>query len=111
MNAMTEFLEFVKDLPDVVCAEVEKPEKRHSSKMGTIAALPCNYTTTDWATFCHSLDFDYEEGWGCQEFYGFIWFADGSWADRRGHEHGDASWWELQKCPEIPASLKGEKES
>jgi hypothetical protein len=104
MNARDEFLEFIKDLPGVVCAEVEREV---SYKLSVVGALPVGHILADWESFCHSINFDYDEGYGSQELYGAIWFVDGSWADRR--EYDGSEWWELQKCPEIPASLKGEE--
>jgi len=38
MNARDEFLEFIKDLPGVVCAEIKKPETRYSSELVGVGA-------------------------------------------------------------------------
>lgn len=44
------------------------------------------------------LNFDYDDGYGSQELFGYIWYADGTWSDRR--EYDGAEWWEHQKRPD-----------
>jgi hypothetical protein len=46
------------------------------------------------------LDFDYDEGFGGQEIFGFIWYADGTWSERE--EYDGSEWWDHKVCPEIP---------
>jgi len=46
------------------------------------------------------LDFDCDDGYGCQELVGNIWYTDGTWSERG--EYDGAEWWEYKKCPEIP---------
>jgi len=50
------------------------------------------------------LDFDYYNGYGGQELYGYIWYADGTWSSRQ--EYGGSEWWEHNVCPELPESYK-----
>ena len=38
------------------------------------------------------LDFEYDDGYGDQELFGNIWYADGTWSDRG--EYDGAEWWE-----------------
>ena len=44
------------------------------------------------------LDFDYDDGYGGQELFGYIWYADGTWSDRG--EYDGAEWWQHQTRPE-----------
>ena len=44
------------------------------------------------------LDFEYENGYGGQELFGFIWYADGTWSDRG--EYDGQGWWQYQACPD-----------
>jgi len=46
------------------------------------------------------LDFKYDDGYGGQELFGTIWYADGTWSDRR--EYDGSEWWEHHVCPSIP---------
>lgn len=46
------------------------------------------------------LDFDYNNGYGGQELFGNIWYADGTWSERG--EYDGSEWWEYKKCPDIP---------
>ena len=51
------------------------------------------------------LDFEYDNGYGTQEVFGVVWFADGTWAERG--EYDGSEWWEHHTIPEIPEHLKG----
>ena len=44
------------------------------------------------------LDFNYNDGYGSQEIFGFIVFKDKSWLARR--EYDGSEWWEYFKTPE-----------
>jgi len=44
------------------------------------------------------LDFDYNDGFGGQELYGYIWYKDGTWSDRG--EYDGSEWWQHQTRPE-----------
>ncbi len=46
------------------------------------------------------LDFNYDSGFGGQELFGHVWFADGTWADRG--EYDGSEWWVHVTRPEIP---------
>jgi hypothetical protein len=56
-------------------------------------------------TVLKKLDFEYNDGYGCQNLFGFVWFTDGTWAERE--EYDGSEWWEYKRCPAIPA--KSEK--
>ncbi len=45
------------------------------------------------------IDFEYSEGYGFQELYGYIWYLDGTWSSRR--EYDGAEWWTHNVCPDI----------
>lgn len=46
------------------------------------------------------LDFEYDNGFGSQELEGTVWYADGTWSDRR--EYDGSEWWEHHVCPPLP---------
>ena len=43
------------------------------------------------------LDFEYDNGFGCQELFGYIWYDGGTWSERG--EYDGAEWWEYKQCP------------
>ena len=49
------------------------------------------------------LDCDYNAGYGGQELFGNIWYADGTWSERG--EYDGAEWWEHKVCPPIPSAV------
>lgn len=44
------------------------------------------------------LNFDYDDGYGGQELFGYIWYEDGTWSSRG--EYDGSEWWQHQKCPD-----------
>lgn len=90
-NARDELLNFLAGKPPVICLSF---------------ARDCNYspgpeTTGTLDEVLPHLDFDYCSGFGSQELFGTIWFADGSWADRG--EYDGSEWWQHQSRPDLPA--------
>lgn len=43
------------------------------------------------------LNFKYDDGYGSQELFGYIWYADGTWSDRG--EYDGSEWWQHHSCP------------
>lgn len=43
------------------------------------------------------LDFEYDSGYVGQELNGYIWYADGTWSDRK--EYDGSEWWRHQGRP------------
>ena len=37
------------------------------------------------------MDFVYDDGYGEQELFGYIWYSDGTWSERR--EYDGNEWW------------------
>lgn len=46
------------------------------------------------------LSYDYDNGYGGQELFGFIWYKDGTYSERG--EYDGAEWWEHKSRPQIP---------
>ena len=44
------------------------------------------------------LDFDYDDGYGTQELFGYIWYTDGTWSERG--EYDGSEWWEDKERPD-----------
>lgn len=50
------------------------------------------------------LDFDYDDGYGGQELFGYIWYNDGTWSDRG--EYDGSEWWQHQTRPDRNAKIE-----
>ena len=46
------------------------------------------------------LDFQYDNGFGYQEVYGTIWYADDTWSERESYDGRE--WWVHRVRPELP---------
>ena len=44
------------------------------------------------------MNFSYDNGWGGQELFGYIWYEDGSWSERG--EYDGSEWWEHKVRPD-----------
>lgn len=99
INAKGEFVDHVQG-KRVVCAEITKGYYDQEF----LAALRAGYNNEDYIEFLDKLDFGYDCGYGGQELYGTIWYADGTWSSRG--EYDGREWWEHNECPVIPENLK-----
>lgn len=43
------------------------------------------------------LDFEYDNGFGSQVLFGYIWYVDGTWSERS--EYDGSEWWSYKECP------------
>ena len=46
-----------------------------------------------------SLDFDYDNGYGSQEIFGWITFKDNSWLER--NDYDGSEWWAYRRKPGV----------
>ena len=49
------------------------------------------------------IDFDYDNGYGSQKLFGYIWYTDGTWSERG--EYDGSEWWEYKKMPDQDIDL------
>lgn len=101
-NAKEEFLRLVEDLPKVKCAHIVYGADYWGNEQKKIL-LPVNYTPEEYDKFLSELDFNYDNGYGGQELFGYIWMVDGTWCERG--EYDGSEWWEYKSSPEIPNEL------
>lgn len=106
MNCKQEFVDHVEEMP-VLCAEVNKRIGYDESFNERFDAhlLRVGHSKEEYESFLNSLDFEYSNGFGGQEIFGVIWYADGTWSDRG--EYDGSEWWAYKSCPPIPDSLTG----
>ena len=56
-----------------------------------------NYSEREYDNFLKVLNVKYDNGYGGQELYGYIWYNDGTWSERS--EYDGSEWWSYKKCP------------
>ena len=66
--------------------------------------LKLNSSKEEYDKFLNSLDFEYDDGFGCQYIYGIVWLNNEEWLER--WEYDGSEGWTLCKYPEIPKELK-----
>ena len=50
------------------------------------------------------LNFDYDDGYGYQKLFGYIWYEDGTWSDRG--EYDGSEWWQHQVRPDKDIEIR-----
>lgn len=65
--------------------------------------LNLNYSDSEYNNFLKALNFEYNNGYGTQEIYGYIWYNDGTWSER--YEYDGSEWWSYKKCPSFNDKL------
>jgi hypothetical protein len=108
-NAKAEFIDEVEGKP-VLCAEVSY-EFFHKEQQKYVVKnywLLCAYDPAKYDAFLQSLDFVYNAGFGGQELYGVIWYADGTWSERYVYD-GEEEWVHC-RVPVVPEHLKKTKQ-
>ena len=99
-NAKMEFLaHFLNTTSKVKAAVISNYEDFDYHKAKT-AILKVDHSVEDFKNFLDKIDFEYDNGFGCQELFGTIWYEDGTWSSRG--EYDGSEWWEYNSCPKIP---------
>ncbi len=101
-NAKLEFLETIKG-KSVLCADIFVRATEDDEDSARSILLPCGYTEENMEQCLDNLDFEYDDGYGCQMLHGVIWFTDDTWAER--DEYDGSEWWRIVTEPEIPDYL------
>lgn len=92
MNAQGELIEHIENREvDFVSVVYARSYSDHIKIKGTLAeVLPM-------------LDFNYDNGYGRQKLFGYIWYSDGSWSERE--EYDGSEWWQHQTVPDKDADI------
>lgn len=103
-NAKQEFIKHVGN-GIVTCAIIDYQSYsfRDEDEKESEHRLRVGYTQEEYDAFVDSLDFVYDDGYGTQQLYGTIWFADGTWSDR--YEYDGSERWDYHCVPTIPEEL------
>lgn len=103
-NCKDDFLEETKG-KTVLCSVVTYGRDYWDGEQKKRAILPIGYTESGMLNFLEAINYQYDSGFGGQEVYGTIWYADGTWSERG--EYDGSEWWEHKSFPAIPEELKG----
>ena len=82
-------------LSEIRCASIEY--------QGTTVQLKAVHTKEELSSFLHSLDFNYDSGYGDQNLYGHVWLNNGDWLERT--EYDGSEHWTHTGVPQIPYEL------
>jgi hypothetical protein len=99
MNAREEFIKHIGSRK-VLCVQIQNGEDYTDDKPG-VFNLTTGWNSEDWNRFLSDIDFEYDCGYGGQNLFGTIWYADGTWSE----EYDGSEWWDYHICPNIPAEL------
>jgi hypothetical protein len=100
MNAKEEFIKHIGSR-SVLCAHIQKGDDYDDQP--SVFNLTTGWDSEDWSKFLSDLNFEYDAGYGGQNLFGTIWYADGTWSDRG--EYDGSEWYEYHICPTIPKEL------
>lgn len=91
INARKELIDHIRDCSSGdICREVELV--RIALRRGDIHKIEGSLDQV-----LPQLGFTYDNGYGGQEMYGYIWYADGTWSERC--EYDGSEWWEHKEIP------------
>ena len=101
MNARTEFEKHTAG-SDVLCATLTRGAEYEDSR--STFTLREGHSAGQLVEFLISLEFEYDDGYGGQELFGFIWYKDGTWSERM--EYDGSEWWRHVERPIIPVECR-----
>ena len=90
-------------------SHLEKIQKNNKEVISAIIALKRfldtdlkivlnpNYNEGEYNNFLKALNVEYNDAFGIQELYGYIWYNDGTWSER--YEYDGSECWSYKKCP------------
>lgn len=107
MNAKEELINNLKKYYNsvILCADITyEPEYNKEIHI----RLPLGYTQKELLEFLNKLDVDYDNGYGYQQLYGYVWLNESAWLERG--EYDGSEWWDYKECPLIPEYLKNHRD-
>ena len=96
VNAREEFLEETKSR-DILCSRITRGDDYGDDRRTYI--LKKGFSEKDFSDFIKTLDIEYDDGYGGQNLFGYIWYKDGTWSERGVYDGSE--WWSYKTCPEV----------
>jgi len=103
MNAKQEFLELYELRGKDVQGEFQGAQLKYQP--GWEEKKWAVFSASQYEDFLDWLDFNYDDGYGSQELYGFVLFKSG-WLDR--HEYDGSERWVLRERPVLNHNINDE---
>ena len=103
-NIKQELLEHVGDISSVKAVQLKLEQRTANLRSVQLFHLPEHYSEEDLAYFLRDIDTMYDDGYGWQELFGFIWWKDGTWSSR--YEYDGKECWVHNEVPTYPLSRK-----
>ena len=100
INIKQELLEHVGNINDVKAVQLKLEKRTTHLKSVQLFHLPEGYHVGQLQSFLRDIDTTYENGYGWQELFGFIWWKDGTWSSR--YEYDGKEKWVHNKVPSYP---------
>lgn len=101
-NIKQELLEHVGDISRVKAVQLKLIQRTVNSRSVQLFHLPEGYSAYQLQSFFDDIDREYDNGYGWQELYGFIWWKDGTWSSR--YEYDGSESWIHNEVPNYPLS-------
>lgn len=101
-NIKQELLEHVGDISNVKAVQLKLIQRTAHLQAVLLFHLPEHYSEEDLAHFLRDIDTTYDDGYGWQELFGFIWWKDGTWSSR--YEYDGRESWVHNEVPNYPLS-------
>lgn len=97
MNAKAELARWIERIHEhtgenVICWSIWTETEEYILKRG--------YSQEDFEHELNRLDFNYDDGYGCQELFGTVLFSGGSWLER--DEYDGSENWAWKTTPTLP---------
>ena len=102
INIKQELLEHVGDISRVKAVQLKLIRRTAHIKAVQLYHLPEGYNAYQLQSFLNDIDREYDDGYGWQELFGFIWWKDGTWSSR--HEYDGSESWVHNEVPNYPLS-------
>ena len=100
INVNDELLEHVGSMDNVKAVQLKFERRTERLKSAQLFHLPEGYSEEVLTDFLHNIDFSYDNGYGWQELFGFIWWKDGTWSSR--YEYDGKEKWVHNEIPTYP---------
>lgn len=99
-NIKQELLEHVEGMYSVKAVQLKIERYTEYLKIVRVIHLPEGYDEEQLQSFLRNIDTTYDNGYGNQMLYGFIWWKDGTWSSR--YEYDGAEEWVHHEIPHYP---------
>jgi hypothetical protein len=99
MNAKKELMGYLNKGIKVSCWHIFADEAM-GEKISMDSILKKGYTEEEFNHELDKLDYEYDDGYGCQELFGTVLFTDGSWLER--NEYDGSENWMWTTAPTLP---------